>query len=384
MDSDASGAALRGSRAHSPGLRAPDGTAGQGTAHAAPRAALVAASQRASPPGPRCASGVSGTHRETCRGAVGAEAGHRIPAAMVLTQDLAKEAPDGRAWVEQAVAVPDAMVVEGFADVAFGQRVGEGRSLVTRKASADLLQGRHAKTYMIVKCTVRGARRNDPRRPGIPAEEHRPQSNDTSLSVSRFTTDACVSEGDKPYRPAPSGLGIFRPFSGYGTTGRQGTEVTNDAELVAKTQFTSKLVPFVSRTGAAYAQGLAPSSRRDRSTQRSYPRIHRLRTCWQELTSGRSQGMGYSVESPGYHPPVTGSREWRGSPGTFRPANRRTDARPASSAARGGRLRKLYPQVAGRTAPGGATQPRWTAARAQSVPIHCRGAGPLRLEQERA
>src|SRR5262245_2720506 len=41
------------------------------------------------------------------------------------------------------------------------------------------------------------------------------------------------------------GLAFFGPFNGCGTAGRQGTEATSDAELVAKTEFTSKLVPFV-------------------------------------------------------------------------------------------------------------------------------------------
>jgi transposase len=44
------------------------------------------------------------------------------------------------------------------------------------------------------------------------------------------------------------GLAFFGPFSDCGTAGRQGTEVASDAELVAKTEFTSKLVPFVSGT----------------------------------------------------------------------------------------------------------------------------------------
>jgi hypothetical protein len=65
---------------------------------------------------------------------------------MVLTQDLAEDAPDGGARIEQAVAVLDAVVVEGLANVDFGQRVGERQSLVARKASADLLQGGHGKT----------------------------------------------------------------------------------------------------------------------------------------------------------------------------------------------------------------------------------------------
>ena len=35
------------------------------------------------------------------------------------------------------------------------------------------------------------------------------------------------------------GLAFFGPFSDSGTIGRQGTEVASDAELIAKTEFTS-------------------------------------------------------------------------------------------------------------------------------------------------
>src|SRR5262245_43692162 len=70
------------------------------------------------------------------------------------------------------------------------------------------------------------------------------QRNGTSLSVSHFVTDACDSKGDKPYRPAPPGLGIFRPLQRLRTASRQGKEVASDAELIANTEFTSKLVPF--------------------------------------------------------------------------------------------------------------------------------------------
>jgi hypothetical protein len=40
---------------------------------------------------------------------------------------------------KKAVAVRNAVVVEGLTNVGFGQRVGEGQSLVARKASADFL-----------------------------------------------------------------------------------------------------------------------------------------------------------------------------------------------------------------------------------------------------
>jgi hypothetical protein len=35
------------------------------------------------------------------------------------------------------------------------------------------------------------------------------------------------------------GLAFFGHFSGYGTAGRQGTEVASNAELIVKTEFTS-------------------------------------------------------------------------------------------------------------------------------------------------
>jgi len=44
------------------------------------------------------------------------------------------------------------------------------------------------------------------------------------------------------------GLAFFGPVNGCGTAGQQGTEVASDAELIAKTELTSKLVPFVFRT----------------------------------------------------------------------------------------------------------------------------------------
>jgi hypothetical protein len=57
------------------------------------------------------------------------------------------------------------------------------------------------------------------------------------------------------------GLAVFGSFSSYGTAGRQGTEVASDAELVAKTEFTSNLVPFVDKTEARKARH-SPQSRR--------------------------------------------------------------------------------------------------------------------------
>ena len=62
---------------------------------------------------------------------------------MIFTEYLAEEAPNGGAWIEQTVTVLDAVLVEGRADMAFGQSVGERQSLVARKATADLLQGGH-------------------------------------------------------------------------------------------------------------------------------------------------------------------------------------------------------------------------------------------------
>jgi len=103
-----------------------------------------------------------------------------------------------------------------------------------------------------------------------------------------------------------------------------------------------------------------------------------------EFTSGPRRGAGYSDQSRGQHPPTTRGRERRGAPGYSRPANWRSDARPARSAARGGPgrvVRGLHdsPRRVEQYDHGG---PR-LAARAQSGHNHGRGAGPLRVGQER-
>src|SRR5262249_14049058 len=66
-----------------------------------------------------------------------------VAATVVLAEDLAEEAPDGGDGTEQAVGVLDAVLLGGVRDAAFTQGVGEGQSLVARKARADLLEGGH-------------------------------------------------------------------------------------------------------------------------------------------------------------------------------------------------------------------------------------------------
>ena len=64
---------------------------------------------------------------------MGDDPGHGVAAAVVVAEDLAEEAPDGGDRAEKAVAVLDAVLVERLEDAAFGQGVGEGKSLVARK-----------------------------------------------------------------------------------------------------------------------------------------------------------------------------------------------------------------------------------------------------------
>jgi hypothetical protein len=75
-------------------------------------------------------------------------------------------------------------------------------------------------------------------------------TNGPSISVSRFVTPEVRSLLTRPHH----GLALFGPFNGYGTTSPQGTAVVRDVELLAKTEFTSKLVRFVSPTGARIDQ----------------------------------------------------------------------------------------------------------------------------------
>ena len=57
-------------------------------------------------------------------------------------------------------------------------------------------------------------------------------------------------------------VAFFGPFSGHGTAGPQGCEVASDAELIVKTEFTLKLVPFVEQTDARKALfcGIQPAA----------------------------------------------------------------------------------------------------------------------------
>ena len=65
---------------------------------------------------------------------------HGVAATVVVAEDLREEAPDGRDRAEHAVAVADAVLVEGVADAGFGQDVGEREALVAREAGAELIQ----------------------------------------------------------------------------------------------------------------------------------------------------------------------------------------------------------------------------------------------------
>ena len=49
-----------------------------------------------------------------------------VAAAVVLAENLAEETPDGGDGTEQAVAVLDAVLIEGVEDAEFAQGVGEG------------------------------------------------------------------------------------------------------------------------------------------------------------------------------------------------------------------------------------------------------------------
>src|SRR5262245_16609170 len=88
-------------------------------------------------------SGVGRARLEAGGGAVSEDARDGIAATVVLAEDLAEEPPDGGDGTEQSVAVVEAVLMEGIEDAAFAQGVGEGQSLVARKAGADLVQGGH-------------------------------------------------------------------------------------------------------------------------------------------------------------------------------------------------------------------------------------------------
>src|SRR5262249_2764190 len=65
------------------------------------------------------------------------------------TEDREQETPDGGDGIEQSVAIRDGVLVEGLEDAPFAQGVGEGKSLVAREASADLLQGGHGGSQIL-------------------------------------------------------------------------------------------------------------------------------------------------------------------------------------------------------------------------------------------
>src|SRR5262249_42354581 len=65
-----------------------------------------------------------------------------------------------------------------------------------------------------------------------------PSTNGTSLSVSHFVTDAYASESDRAYRPAPRGLGLFRPLQRLRPRWAAKDEVASDAELIVPIEFT--------------------------------------------------------------------------------------------------------------------------------------------------
>ena len=70
-------------------------------------------------------------------------------------------------------------------------------------------------------------------------------TNGTSLSVSHCVQDACDQNVPGLIARRRQSVAFFGPFSGHGTAGPQGCEVASDAELIVKTEFTLKLVPFV-------------------------------------------------------------------------------------------------------------------------------------------
>ena len=58
-------------------------------------------------------------------------------------------------------------------------------------------------------------------------------------------------------------MAFFGPFNSCGPAGRQGAKVASDAELVAKTELTSKLAAFGDQTEARNDQaGISVGSRR--------------------------------------------------------------------------------------------------------------------------
>src|SRR5262249_5769142 len=72
------------------------------------------------------AGGVGRARREAGGGAVREDTGDGVAAAVVFAEDLAEETPDGGDGTEQAVAVLDAVLMEGVEDATFAQGLGEG------------------------------------------------------------------------------------------------------------------------------------------------------------------------------------------------------------------------------------------------------------------
>jgi hypothetical protein len=72
---------------------------------------------------------------------VGDDAREGVSTALVLSEDLAEEAPGGGEWVEQSVAELDAVLIDGVEDAALARGVGEGQPLVARETGADPLGG---------------------------------------------------------------------------------------------------------------------------------------------------------------------------------------------------------------------------------------------------
>ena len=66
-----------------------------------------------------------------------------IATTVVVAEHLRKKAPDGRYWVENAVTVFDAMIVEHIEDLGFGQNLRKGKPRVTGETRADCLQVFH-------------------------------------------------------------------------------------------------------------------------------------------------------------------------------------------------------------------------------------------------
>jgi hypothetical protein len=74
---------------------------------------------------------------------VGDDPRHGVAAAVVLTEHLAEEAPNGGDRVEHPIAVRDAVLLEDVQDAGLGQDVGKRQPLVAREEGADLLQAGH-------------------------------------------------------------------------------------------------------------------------------------------------------------------------------------------------------------------------------------------------